>query len=92
LFNPLVRSENAKLLFLFDNYALDTDRRELHHGAVAVGKVQHAANRVVAFPCIMSAVTSTCRPVTATCVGHGNSLAVAVSILLVNLRWIATQT
>jgi adenylate cyclase len=30
------RSENAKLLFLFDNYALDTDRRELRHGAVAV--------------------------------------------------------
>jgi adenylate cyclase len=36
LFNPLGRSENAKLLFLFDNYALDTDRRELRHGAVAV--------------------------------------------------------
>jgi DNA-binding winged helix-turn-helix (wHTH) protein len=26
----------AKLLFLFENYAFDTDRRELHHGAVAV--------------------------------------------------------
>jgi adenylate cyclase len=26
----------AKLLFLFDNYTLDTDRRELRHGAVAV--------------------------------------------------------
>ena len=24
------------MLFLFDNYALDTDRRELRHGAVAV--------------------------------------------------------
>jgi TolB-like protein len=30
------RSENAKLLFLFENYALDTDRRELCHGAVTV--------------------------------------------------------
>src|SRR5215467_16173896 len=30
------RSEAAKLLFLFENYALDTDRRELRHGAVAV--------------------------------------------------------
>jgi DNA-binding winged helix-turn-helix (wHTH) protein len=27
---------DAKLLFLFDNYTLDTDRRELRHGAVAV--------------------------------------------------------
>jgi TolB-like protein len=26
----------AKVLFLFENYALDTDRRELRHGAVAV--------------------------------------------------------
>ena len=34
--HPLGRPENAKLLFLFDNYALDTDRRELRHGAVAV--------------------------------------------------------
>jgi adenylate cyclase len=33
---PLGRSENVKLLFLFDNFALDTDRRELRHGAVAV--------------------------------------------------------
>ena len=30
------RSEAAKLLFLFENYALDTDRRELRHGAVVV--------------------------------------------------------
>src|SRR5262249_19569723 len=30
------RSEAAKLLFLFENYALDTDRRELRRGAVAV--------------------------------------------------------
>ena len=34
--NLLGLSENAKLLFLFDNYALDTDRRELRQGAVAV--------------------------------------------------------
>src|SRR5215470_1003650 len=33
---PVGASENAKLLFLFDNYALDTDRRELSHGVVAV--------------------------------------------------------
>jgi len=36
IIHPLGRSENVKLLFLFDNYALDTDRRELRHGAVAV--------------------------------------------------------
>src|SRR5580704_8974551 len=29
-------SETAKLLFLFENYALDTDRRELRQGSVAV--------------------------------------------------------
>jgi DNA-binding winged helix-turn-helix (wHTH) protein len=26
----------AKVLFLFDNYALDTDRRELRHGSIPV--------------------------------------------------------
>jgi TolB-like protein len=31
-----VRSENAKLRFLFENYALDTDRRELRCGADAI--------------------------------------------------------
>jgi DNA-binding winged helix-turn-helix (wHTH) protein len=31
-----VISGAAKVLFLFENYALDTDRRELRHGAVAV--------------------------------------------------------
>jgi TolB-like protein len=36
LFDPKGSSEKANLLFLFDNYALDTDRRELRHGAVAV--------------------------------------------------------
>src|SRR5262245_1844111 len=36
IIRPVGRSENAKLLFLFDNYALDTDRRELHHGGAAV--------------------------------------------------------
>src|SRR5258707_11752075 len=28
--------DTTKLLFLFENYALDTDRRELRHGAVVV--------------------------------------------------------
>jgi adenylate cyclase len=33
---PRAISGTAKVLFLFENYALDTDRRELRHGAVAV--------------------------------------------------------
>jgi TolB-like protein/Flp pilus assembly protein TadD len=36
IIRPIGRSEYAKLLFLFDNYALDTDRRELHHAGAAV--------------------------------------------------------